>query len=41
LDTPRKKPKNFMSIEEVARASKEMGISAGQYISKYLDGKEG
>lgn len=37
----RKKPKNFMSIEEVARASKEMGISAGEYMTKFCYKKEG
>ena len=35
------KPKNFMSIEEVARASKEMGMSAGEYMAKFCYGKEG
>ena len=38
---PKKKSTNFMSIEEVARASKEMGISAGEYMAKYCYGKEG
>lgn len=38
---PRKKSTNFMSIEEVAKASKEMGISAGEYMTKYCYGKEG
>ena len=37
----RKKSTNFMSIEEVAKASKEMGISAGEYMTKYCYGKEG
>lgn len=41
LDTPRKKPKNFMSIEEVARASREMNMSAGEYMAKFCYGKEG
>lgn len=35
------KPKNFMSIEEVARASREMNMSAGEYMVKYCYGKEG
>ena len=39
---PKKKPpKNFMSIEEVARASREMGMSAGEYMTKFCYGKEG
>ena len=37
----KKKATNFMSIEEVARASKEMGMTAGEYMSKYCYGKEG
>lgn len=39
---PRKNsPKNFMSIEEVARASREMGMTAGEYMAKFCYGKEG
>jgi predicted Zn-ribbon and HTH transcriptional regulator len=38
---PRKKPKNFMSIEEVARESRKLGISAGEYMAKFCYGKEG
>lgn len=34
------KQKNFMSIEEVARASREMNMSAGEYMVKYCYGKE-
>lgn len=37
----KKPPKNFMSIEEVARASREMGMSAGEYMTKFCYGKEG
>ena len=37
----KKPPKNFMSIEEVARASREMGMSAGEYMAKFCYGKEG
>ena len=37
---PRKKPpQNFMSIEEVARKSKELGMSAGEYMTKFCYGK--
>lgn len=35
------KPKNFMSIEEVARESRKLGISAGEYMQKFCYGKEG
>lgn len=41
LSTPKKKAKDFMSIEEVARKSKEMGMSAGEYMAKFCYGKEG
>ena len=43
LTNIRKKEKeknNFMSIEEVARASREMNMSAGEYMVKYCYGKE-
>ena len=33
--------KNFMSIEEVAKASREMGMSAGEYMAKFCYEKEG
>lgn len=36
-----KKPKHFMSIEEVAKASREMNMSAGEYMVKFCYGKEG
>lgn len=36
----RPKPKNFMSIEEVAKASMEMNMSAGEYMAKFCYGKE-
>lgn len=36
----KRKQKNFMSIEEVARASREMNMSAGEYMVKYCYGKE-
>lgn len=36
----KKRKKSFKSIEEVARASKEMGISAGEYMTKFCYGKE-
>ena len=39
---PRKKPpQNFMSIEEVARESSKLGMSAGEYMQKFCYGKEG
>lgn len=37
----RRKKRNFMSIEEVARASKEMNMTAGEYMRKFCYGKEG
>lgn len=40
LSVPKKKAKNFMSIEEVARSAKEANLTAGQYMAKYLYGKE-
>lgn len=34
LSVPKKKAKNFMSIEEVARASREAGLSYGLYVAQ-------
>lgn len=37
----KKHTQNFMSIEEVARESSKLGMSAGEYMTKFCYGKEG